>query len=99
VEATKRLKPLFEEPQGLEPPQGENRPTGRLVFKPTQRRGTSSPSLIGRLLSGQPHFFSPFNLLRCALRHPSQCSHVLVCDDRPPVSLFLSMSARTFGVA
>jgi hypothetical protein len=36
----------------------------------------------------------PFNLLRPAVRHSSQCSHMLVCDDRLPVSLFLSMSVR-----
>jgi hypothetical protein len=36
----------------------------------------------------------PFNLLRRAVRHPSQRLHMLVCDDRLPVSLFLSMSVR-----
>jgi hypothetical protein len=36
----------------------------------------------------------PFNLLRCAVRHPSQCLHMPVSDDRQPVALFLSRSVR-----
>src|ERR1700676_703614 len=36
----------------------------------------------------------PFNLLQRAVRHPSQCSQMLVCDDCLPVALFLSMIVR-----
>jgi hypothetical protein len=36
----------------------------------------------------------PFNLLRCAVRNPSQCLHMLISDDRQPVALFLSRSVR-----
>ena len=36
----------------------------------------------------------PFNLLRCAVRNPSQCLRMLISDDRQPVALFLSTSVR-----
>ena len=36
----------------------------------------------------------PFNLLRRAVRNPSQRLHMLVSDDRQPVALFLSRSVR-----
>ena len=36
----------------------------------------------------------PFNLLRCAVRNASQCLHMLVSDDRQPVTLSLSKSVR-----
>jgi len=32
----------------------------------------------------------PFNLLRWALRHSSQCLHIPVSDDCLPVAVFLS---------
>jgi hypothetical protein len=31
----------------------------------------------------------PFNLLPHAMRHPSHCSHIPVCDAALPVALFL----------
>ena len=45
--------------------------------------------------SGRPPQENPqFNLLRLALRHPSQCLHMRVSDDSLPVALFLSMCVR-----
>src|SRR5208282_1022440 len=41
----------------------------------------------------------PFNLLRCAVRNPSQCFHVLISDDRQPVALLLSRSVRARPVS
>ena len=41
----------------------------------------------------------PFNLLRCAVRTPSQCLHMLISDDRQPVALFLSRSVRDHPVS
>jgi hypothetical protein len=41
----------------------------------------------------------PFDLLRRGVRHASQCSHILVCDDCLPVALFLSMGCATSRVA
>src|SRR5258708_32104205 len=44
--------------------------------------------------SGATQENPPFNLLRRAVRNPSQCLHMLISDARQPVALFLSRSVR-----
>jgi hypothetical protein len=41
----------------------------------------------------------PFNLLRRAVRNPSQCLRVLISVDRQPVALFVSRSVRNRPVS
>src|ERR1700685_3899207 len=52
------------------------------MFRSPGQSDTSSREANARLDA------TPFNLLRCAVRHPSQCSHIPVCTDWLPVALF-----------
>jgi hypothetical protein len=56
-----------------------------MAFSGSQREKQRSPSALGA---------ATFNLLRRAVRHPSQCSHKPVCDDWLSVALFLSVVVR-----